>query len=381
MKLGIDVFLEKTKDYADKRIGLLTNLTGVNKDLVPTIDLLYNHPDVQLTALFAPEHGIRGDAKEGEAVEAEVDEITQLPVYSLYGKNRKPSKEMLEDIDLIVIDLQDIGSRYYTYIYTMAYVMEACKENNKQVVILDRPNPISGKNKEGNVVEEKFRSFVGLLPIANRHGLTIGELALLFKYEYGYTCDLVVIEMEGWKRDMYFEESNLFWVSPSPNTTNIDMCVLYSGTCLIEGTNLSEGRGTTRPFEVIGAPYISGYEVAKAFNHLNIPGVIARPTSFKPTYQKYNNEQCSGVQLHVTDRDSIKPLETVIKLLEIIARIYPDEFEFISNEKGKYFFDLLAGNGSLKEQIINSETDEYFENAHKELDEFKQISKQYHLYN
>lgn len=382
MKLGLDVFIEKEfKQFKGKRIGLITNMTGVNKELVSSIDLFHNHDDINLVALYAPEHGIRGDAKEGEQVDSSIDPATKLPVYSLYGDTRKPNKEMIEDIDVMVFDLQDIGSRYYTFIYTMAYVMEACKENEKQFIVLDRPNPINGVSVEGNLVEENVRSFVGLLPIPNRHGMTVGELALLFRDEFSYTCDLTVIPMEGWKRDVYFDELNLNWVPPTPNTTGIDMTILYPGTCLVEGTNLSEGRGTTKPFEHVGAPFIDGQELAKKFNEQNIPGVIARPTSFVPTYQKHLGETCSGIQLHIVDRNEINALETGILLLRTIAKLYPNDFEFIKNENGKYFFDLLAGTKSLKESILNDPTTNFIEEYQVELEGFKQIKEKYHLYN
>ena len=267
VKLGLDIFLENNyEQFKGKRVGLITNMTGVNEGLIPSIDLFHEHPGINLVALYGPEHGIRGDAKEGEKVESSVDPYTGVPVYSLYGTSKKPSKEMLDPVDVIVFDLQDIGARYYTFIYTMAYVMEACAEHGKQFVVLDRPNPITGTAMEGNLVEEDVRSFVGLYPIPNRHGMTVGELALLFKYEFGINCELTIVPMDGWRRHMYYDETGLFWVPPSPNTTGIDMSVLYPGTCLVEGTNLSEGRGTTKPFEYVGAPYIDGYRLAKRFN-------------------------------------------------------------------------------------------------------------------
>lgn len=382
MKLGLDVFIEKEfKQFKGKRIGLVTNMTGINKELVSSIDLFHNHPDINLVALYAPEHGIRGDAKEGEQVDSSIDPATKLPVHSLYGDTRKPNKEMIEDIDVMVFDLQDIGSRYYTFIYTMAYVMEACKENDKRFVVLDRPNPINGVRVEGNLVEEDVRSFVGLLPIPNRHGMTVGELALLFKDEFGYSCDLTVIPMEGWKREMYFDELNLNWVPPTPNTTGIDMTILYPGTCLVEGTNLSEGRGTTKPFEHVGAPFIDGQELAKKMNEQNIPGVIARPTSFVPTYQKHLGETCSGVQLHIVDRHKLNALNTGILLIRTIAKLYPNDFKFIENENGKYFFDLLAGTKNLKDAILNDSTTDFIEEYQIELEGFKDLKKKYHLYN
>ncbi|WP_077302536.1 exo-beta-N-acetylmuramidase NamZ family protein [Virgibacillus pantothenticus] len=381
MKLGLDVFLDREyKQFKGQKIGLITNITGVNKRLIPSIDLFHEHPAIELIALYAPEHGIRGDAKEGEKVESTVDPYTGLPVYSLYGATRKPTREMLDPVDVLVFDLQDIGSRYYTFIYTMAYVMEACMELEKQFVVLDRPNPISGTKMEGNLVEEDVRSFVGLLPIPNRHGMTVGELALLFKNEFGYDCELTVVEMDGWKREMYFDQTGLFWVSPSPNTTTLDMSILYSGTCLVEGTNLSEGRGTTKPFEVIGAPFIDGQRLAKVFNQKKINGVLARSTSFKPFYQKYKDELCGGVQLHVENRHLLNSLEAGVILLETIAALYPNEFSFIKNENNKYFFDLLAGTKSLKQLIIEENGREFMNSCENKLQYFQQLKEPYLIY-
>ena len=381
MKLGLDVFLEKDfLPFKGKRIGLVSNMTGVNKRLIPSIDLFFEHPDINLTALYGPEHGIRGDAKEGEQVESSIDPYTNLPVYSLYGKSKKPSKEMLDPVDVIVFDLQDIGSRYYTFIYTMAYVMEACKEHGKQFVVLDRPNPISGEKMEGNLVEDDVRSFVGLLPIPNRHGMTVGELALLYKNEFGYDCDLTVIPMQGWKRKLYFDETGLFWVPPSPNTTNMDMSILYPGTCLVEGTNLSEGRGTTRPFELIGAPFIDGQQLAKEFNQRKVSGVLARPTSFIPFYQKHKEQICGGIQLHVENRHQLNSLEAGITLLETIAEMYPSDFHFISNENDKYFFDLLAGTKRLKSLVSEGKSRDFLESCHEKLESFQQLKEPYLIY-
>lgn len=381
MKLGLDIFLEeKYKLFQDQRIGLITNMTGVNHRLVPTIDLFAQHPHIQLAALYSPEHGIRGDAKEGEKVASAIDPYTKLPVYSLYGEQRKPTEAMLTDVDVLIFDLQDIGSRYYTYIYTMANVMEACGEYDKQFVVLDRPNPIGGLQVEGNLVEDNVRSFVGMFPIPNRHGMTVGELALLFKHEFHYTCDLTVIEMCGWRRGYYFDDTDLFWVSPSPNTTDLDMMLLYPGTCFIEGTNLSEGRGTIRPFEYIGAPFIDSYQLANAFNERNVPGVIARPTSFVPTYQKYKNKTCGGIQLHVGDRRQFNAFEAGVILLEVIQKMYPNEFRFVQHESGRYFFDLLAGTKKLRQQILEGDSQSFLEDCRKQVECFRKQRKAYLLY-
>ena len=381
MKLGVEVFLDEGyKQFIGKNLGLVTNMTGVNQSLTTTIELFVEHPGITLKALYGPEHGIRGDAKEGEGVQSSIDPYTNLPVYSLYGDSRKPTIEMLESVDVVVFDLQDIGSRYYTYIYTMAYVMEACGEQGKQFVVLDRPNPISGESIEGNLVEEDVRSFVGLLPIPNRHGMTVGELAQLFKYKFGYHCDLTVIPMEGWKRAMYFDDTSLFWVAPSPNTTNIDMNLLYTGTCLIEGTNLSEGRGTTRPFEWIGAPFIDGQRLAKTFNSKGAEGVIARPTSFKPTYQKHKDKVCGGIQLHIVNRKTLNSWKTGLLLIETIVELYPNDFLFIENEQKKYFFDLLAGTKSLREKIWNGTTENYINSCLALTEDFQREKKIYDIY-
>ncbi|WP_416147282.1 exo-beta-N-acetylmuramidase NamZ domain-containing protein [Salipaludibacillus sp. HK11] len=381
MKIGLDIFLEKEYlNFKGKRIGLVTNMTGVNHSLVPSIDLFFNHPDIHLTSLYSPEHGLRGDMKEGEEVESYTDPYTHLPVYSLYGKHKKPTKKMLDQVDVIVFDLQDIGSRYYTFIYTMAYVMEASEKYGKHFVVLDRPNPISGINMEGNLVESDARSFVGLLPIPNRHGMTVGELAQMYKSEFGYNCQLTVIPMDGWKRDMYYDETGLFWVPPSPNVTNIDMNTLYTGTCLIEGTNLSEGRGTTKPFEVVGAPFIDGHELAKKFNGRQLPGVLARPTSFIPSYQKHKDEICGGVQLHVVNRHDLNSLQIGILLLETIANLHQKDFKFIVNENDKYFFDLLAGTKILRNLILNGNSKEFLLTCKDQLDSFSQLREPYLLY-
>lgn len=382
MKLGLDVFLEKhTASYQGQNIGLVTNLTGVNHHLIPTIDLLHEHPDIRLAALYGPEHGIRGDAKEGEVVGDTIDPYTGLPVYSLYGNTKKPTKEMLEQIDVVILDLQDIGTRYYTYIYTMAYVMEACGEQGKKFVVLDRPNPIGGTAIEGNLLEPSLKSFVGLYPIPNRHGLTIGEMALLYKHEFGIDCDVTVIPMEGWNRDMYYDETGLFWVPPSPNTTCLDMCILYPGTCLIEGTNLSEGRGTTRPFEFIGAPYVEGYQLAKAFNKRGVDGVIARPISFVPTYQKHLGVRCEGIQLHVTNRMSLHALKAGLLLIETIAELYPQEFAFREGHTGDYsFFDKLAGTTVLQSKVLEGKSSEFLEGLQPQIEQFKTQVRPYLLY-
>ncbi|OAK67476.1 exo-beta-N-acetylmuramidase NamZ domain-containing protein [Lederbergia galactosidilytica] len=381
MKIGLDLFLEKDyQTFVGKRIGLLTNLTGVNGRLIPAIDLFHEHDGIELTALYGPEHGIRGDAKEGEEVASSIDPYTGIPVFSLYGETKKPTKEMLDSVDTIVFDLQDIGSRYFTYIYSMAYAMEACAEYGKQFVVLDRPNPISGIPMEGNLIEQDIRSFVGLYPIPNRHGMTVGELAKFFNYEMGIHCNLTVIQMEGWDRSLYYDETDLFWVPSSPNTTGVDMTILYPGTCLIEGTNISEGRGTTKPFEYIGAPFMDGYHFARTFNDKKLPGVLARPISYRPNIQKYKGEVCEGVQLHIVDRHQFQSFQTGLTVLELIAEMYPNNFRFNQNETGKYFFDLLAGSSTLREIILKGKSQIFLEDCQKQLEQFAKQRGPYLLY-
>ena len=381
MKLGIDHFLESYLHLVEgKRVGLVTNLTGVNAQLQSTIDLFYAHPAIQLTALYGPEHGIRGDVHAGEKIESFIDEVTQLPVHSLYGETRKPTPDTLKDVDVIVFDLQDLGARYYTYIYTLAYVMEACGELNIPVIVLDRPNPVGGEVVEGNRNEENYRSFVGLYALPVRHGMTVGELANWFAHEEGIQCEVHIVPLEGWERPMYFDDTPFYWVPPSPNSTNMQMCILYGGTCLLEGTNISEGRGTAQPFEVLGAPFIDNRALANAFNALQLPGVIARPTVFIPTTSKYTKETCYGVQLHITNRHTIEPFATGIHLLACIAKLYPNDFQFNMNFGEEAFFDLIAGTNKLRDCILTGNVAQFIEDAKKEAAQFKQQRAPYLLY-
>ncbi|MGP4073944.1 exo-beta-N-acetylmuramidase NamZ family protein [Piscibacillus sp. B03] len=380
MELGLEIFIDKYIDnYKKQRIGLVTNPTGVNRKLESTIDLLNDR--LNLTTLFSPEHGIRADLKEGEEVEDSIDEITGLPIYSLYGETRRPTSNMLSKVDVVIFDIQDIGSRYYTYIYTLAYILEACKEHKKEVIVLDRPNPINGLHVEGNIVKDSYKSFVGLYPLPIRHGMTVGELARLFNKEFDIKCSLTVIPMENWDRSKYFDELDWPWVPPSPNVTGVEMQLLYPGTCLIEGTNLSEARGTVRPFEMIGAPFIDARAVTSKFNDLNLSGVIARPVSFTPTYQKFSGEVCHGIQLHVLDRDEINSFYIGAQLINIIYQMYPADFEFIKDERSDhYFFDLLAGTNELRQAIVDSNLDEYLNGIRNELEAFLPTREKYLIY-
>lgn len=382
VKLGIDVFMEHhVQELIGKRIGLLTNQTGANAELVSTIRLFHEHPQIQLTALYAPEHGLKTNTKEGERFSNFVHSMTGVPVFSLYGQSKKPTDAMLEPVDVIVFDIQDIGSRYYTYIYTMAYMMEACARTGKKMYILDRPNPIGGHIVEGNLVDADFTSFVGMYPIPNRHGMTVGELSLYFNEVFAIHCDLKVIQMVGWQRESFFHETGLPWIAPSPNTTNLDMMLLYPGTCLIEGTNLSEGRGTTQPFEIVGAPFIQGEQLQDEVNSMGLGNVRARAMSFTPTYQKFTGEPCEGIQLHITDRQSIQPLQTFVRILAVIAKLYPNELKFLEYGSLKHpMFDLLAGNTQLRNVLMSGEIEDYLQQCHHDTSDFIKMRQPYLLY-
>ncbi|QTN00514.1 DUF1343 domain-containing protein [Sediminibacillus dalangtanensis] len=382
-QLGVEQLLNEQKELIEgQKVGLITNPTGVDQDLNSIVDLLHNDPDVELTALYGPEHGVRGSAQAGDYVEYYIDEQTGLPVYSLYGETRKPTPEMLEDIDVLLFDIQDVGTRFYTYIYTMAYAMEAAAENDLPFIVLDRPNPISGEKVEGPVLDPDYASFVGNYPIPLRHGMTVGELAKFFNEEYDIGADLTVVEMNGWDREAYYDETPLEFVLPSPNMPTLDTALVYPGAALIEGTNVSEGRGTTKPFQLIGAPFINSTELAGALNDLKLPGVTFRAASFTPSFSKHSGELSNGVEIHVTDRDSFMPVETGLHLVKTIHDMYPDDFAFrAENSSGISFFDNLIGNGWIREAIENGQSvDEMKAEWQDDLEAFKEVREQYMIY-
>ncbi len=323
--LGIERLDEYLDLFKGKRVGLITNPTGIDHTFKSSIDIL--REKVNLVALFSPEHGVRASIQAGQHLETYVDDETGITVYSLYGKTRHPSKEIMDNIDIMAIDIQDAGSRYYTFIYTMAYCMEACEQYGKKFVVFDRPNPVNGVVCEGNILDLKYRSFVGYYPITQRHGMTIGELALLFNKEYKIGCDLEVIPMLGWTRDMDFEDTNLPWVLPSPNFPTINTAYAYNATCVLEGTNVEEGRGTTTPFELFGAPYIKSERFAEALNAHKLKGVYFRPQWFTPTFAKYQGKLCGGVYMHVTDRKTFESVKTSWVILDTLWKMYPNDFK------------------------------------------------------
>lgn len=374
---GIEVLMNKKGMLKGKKAGLITNPTGVDSRLNSSIDLLHQDPDIELTALFGPEHGVRGDAQAGDKVESYIDEKTGLPVYSLYGDTRKPTPKMLKNIDVLLFDIHDVGTRFYTYIYTMAYAMEAAKENDIPFIVLDRPNPQGGIKVEGPVLDPNYSSFVGRYPIPLIHGMTAGELAKLFNQEFNIGADLTVVKMKGWKRRMSFEDTGLPFVLPSPNMPTVDTSAVYPGTGLIEGTNISEGRGTTKPFELIGAPFIKSTDLAEKLNSLKLSGIRFRAASFTPTFSKHQNKLCHGVELYVTNRSAFQPVKTGISIIKTIHDLYPEDFQFLSSNN----FNRLIGNGWVKTMIEEgASVEEIVKKYEAEQKRFMDIRKKYLLY-
>lgn len=376
---GIDCVEKYDSWFKNRRIGLLTSPSGVNKQLVSTINIL--HERYGLKALYSPEHGVRGDMDAGAIVESFVDPYINVPVYSMYRKDSKHlTEEMLEGIDTVVFDMQDVGARYYTFLYSMMYAMEDCARYGKEFVILDRINPLGGNAVEGNILNDSYRSFVGGYSLCMRYGLTIGEFAGMVREESGLDVDLKVAECEGWHRDMLFKDTGLLWVAPSMGIPSTDTAVLYPGMCLFEGTNLSEGRGTTRPFEIIGAPFIDAQMLADSMNKKGLAGVIFRPVHFIPNTSKWKGELCHGVQLHVVKQEEIRPVMTGVSLLYEIHSLYPDRFKFLPpyKEGARPFIDLLTGNNMLRDFSLSQQELMYvFE---RDSENFAKRKERYHLY-
>lgn len=322
-----------------RRVGLMTNPTGISHDLTSTIDLINSR--FRLTAMYAVEHGIRGDIQAGEHVDNFVDPETGVTVFSAYGQNSRFTDEMLDAFDVLVFDIQDMGARFYTYIYSLAYAMQACARKGKSMVVLDRVNPLGGVKRCGTIIKPAFSSFVGDYALATQHGLTIGEYALYVKDYLQLDVDLTVVPMEGWTRDTLLDETDLPWVAPSPNLTNLEGALCYIGTCVFEGTNISEGRGTTLPFQVMGAPFLNGAELEKRMNALRLPGLHFRRTSFCPTFSKHQGVLCHGVQMHVTDRGACNAFAGGLHLLEQARLMAGEKFEWLGQTE--FFIDKLLG--------------------------------------
>ncbi len=377
---------EKIELLKDKRIGVVTNHSAVLPNNVHLVDTLLKL-GINITALFSPEHGIRGEISDGSIISSSTDDKTGIPIFSLYGNVKKPAKEMLKNIDIILFDIQDIGARFYTYISTLYYLLQSAAENNLPVIVLDRPNPVNGLNVSGTVLDTAFKSFIGIAPIPVLHGMTIGELAELFVEENFINTsskpELAVIEMKGWKRNYFWDEIEREWIPTSPNIPSFKTALIYPGTAFIEGTNISEGRGTEDPFLTIGAPFINSQELINKLKTLQIAGIDFSPSSFIPikikgkaVHPKYEGINCYGVKLKLTDKNRFKAVEFGVYLIYVLIKLYPDNFKF----KDKYF-DKLAGTDKLRKDLLAGKNPSaMIRSWESELDEFKSIRKKYLLY-
>jgi uncharacterized protein YbbC (DUF1343 family) len=388
VKTGADILFEKRTELIDgKRVALITNHTAMLSNGKHLADALSEYRKTTLVVLFGPEHGIRGDAPDGRTVHDTIDAKTGVPVYSLYGKINKPTPEMLKDVDVMIFDIQDVGSRFYTFISTMFLGMEAAADHNIHFIVLDRPNPVTGSNVEGPIRVDSLKTFVGWVPIPIAHGMTVGELAVMANVN-GWLKDrkpvkLTVVKMEGWKRSQWYDETRLPWIKPSPNMSTLNTAIVYPGMCLIEGVNVSEGRGTSHPFETVGAPWIDGTQLAKALNAARLPGVKFEPTSFTPAEipnvaanPKYKGKVCGGVTLTVTDRRKFKAVRTGVTVVHTIHAMYPDSLVF--RDRG---FDRLAGTPVIREMIQQGKSVNEIERTWgDELKQFLQQRKKILLY-
>lgn len=342
---GIDRVAEYHNLFRGKRLGLITGPSGVTADLISSVEALGSR--YRLTALFAPEHGIWGEAQAGDSVETFTDGRTGLPVHSLYGAGKRISEETVRDVDMMVFDMQDAGVRFYTYLYTLADAMKSCAALGMPLVVLDRVNPLGGAVVSGAILEKSLYSAVGRYALPQRHGLTIGEFARFVNSEEKIGCELAVVHCGGWRRDMQYQDTGLPWVPPSPNLPTPETALCYAGMCLVEGTNLSEGRGTAKPFEFAGAPWINAEDLAQAMRERRLPGVLFRPVRFRPAFSKHAGELCCGVQLHIADRHQFDPIVTALVLLQEVKGRY-GEFDWVRFGDGRYMADLLLGSPALR---------------------------------
>ena len=380
--LGLENLLAAHIDMvAGQRVALLACPSSVDGQLRGAIDLLHGHPAVKLAALFGPEHGIRGEAQAGAKVESGRDPVTGLPAHSLYGAAQSPTRDMLRDIDIIIIDLQEAGVRFYTFVATTLYVMWAAAGAGISVIVLDRPAPITGTRVEGPLLDPEYNSFVGPARLPIRYGMTIGELALMLNDDVG--CDLAVIPLRNWRRELWYDQTGLPFAPSSPNLPSLDALTLYPGTCLIEGTNLSEGRGTTRPFEYIGAPWLDAERLCARLNGLGLAGARFRPVYFVPTFSKYAGQVCAGVHVYASERECFQPVAAALQLLQVIKRAYPAEFAWRPawSEGAQLPIDLLWGGDGLRRQIdADAPVAELIEGWQAELDTFRRQREAYLLY-
>lgn len=377
---------DERKHLAGRRLALVSNPASIDSRFRHSADALFEDRDTQVVALFGPQHGFRSDLQDNmiETPHGH-DARRQVPIYSLYSETREPTAEMLRGVDALVIDLQDVGTRVYTYIYTMANCMRAAARHGVRVIVCDRPNPVGGAAVEGPALDPAYASFVGQFPIPLRHGLTIGEIARLFNEAFGIGAALDVVPLEGWRRDMYFDETGLPWVIPSPNLPTLDSAIVYPGAVLFEGTMLSEGRGTTRPFELVGAPWIDGDRLAEAMNARRLPGVHFRPVFFEPTFQKHAKQSCGGCQIHVTDRRTFEPVRATVELIAEFRRQQPASFAWreppYEYEHDKWPIDILYGSDRLRTTLDRGDDVAPLVAAWKADEEaFRRVRERYLLY-
>jgi uncharacterized protein YbbC (DUF1343 family) len=387
VRTGLEKFLESPPAWVAKaRLGLLCNAASVDRRLYHARRLIQHRFPHKLTALYCPQHGFFAEKQDNMIESADtIDPDLNIPVFSLYGKTRTPTEEMFKPIDILLVDLQDVGTRVYTFIYTLSYCLEAAKTFNKKVVVLDRPNPISGLAAEGNCLDPGWRSFVGRYPLPMRHAMTIGELARLFNERFDIGCDLEVIRMNGWRRSMFFQQTGLPWVPPSPNLPSEVSAMVYPGQVIWEGTNVSEGRGTAQPFELFGAPYIIPERILSTVGAESIPGIFLREVVFEPTANKWQAQPCKGFQIHVTDSNEFRPYETSLRLLQAVIVHHRMEFKWkqppYEYENERLPIDLIIGDRKIRERLENLEPiDQIVQSWQTELNEFSDISRAFYLY-
>lgn len=374
------------KWLADCRIGLLCNAASVDRNLRHCRALIDRKFPDQLTALFSPQHGFFAEQQDNmiESGDA-IDPLLGIPVFSLYSTTRQPTPEMFDQIDVLIVDLQDAGTRVYTFIYTLSYCMETAAKLGKKILVLDRPNPVGGAAVEGNCLSPDCSSFVGRYPIPMRHGLTIGELARLFNRQYGLGCELEVVKMSHWRRNMFFQDTDLCWIPPSPNLPTPASAMVYPGQVIWEGTNMSEGRGTTQPFELFGAPFLDTRQILKKVGETGLPGSHLRPVIFEPTSNKWTGQPCRGFQIHVTDPLKYRPYVTSLKLLQAVIELHGDDFQWkpppYEYEFERLPIDLIIGNKTVRKRLEGLDRIGDIAASWKgELDQYVQVSREYHLY-
>ena len=385
VRLGSDLLFASPR-LKGARIGVVCNHASLDRGFVHVLDRIAATSGVTLAAIFGPQHGFRSDVQDNMVETPHIDDASRrVPIYSLYSETREPTAAMLKGTDALVVDLQDIGARIYTYIYTMANCLRAGAKHGVPIIVCDRPNPIDGIDVEGAALMPGFESFVGQFPIPMRHGMTIGELARLFNEQFGIGANLEVIRMEGWRRDMYADATGLPWVMPSPNMPTLDTAIVYPGTVLFEGVMISEGRGTTRPFELVGAPWIEAERFAREMNTLQLPGAFFRPAVFEPTFQKHAKQACGGCQIHVTDRAAFRPVLTGVALIAMFHKTNPSTFAWrqppYEYEHDKMPIDILAGSAALRQQIEAGVSGAEIAAGWAEDEAtFRQLRKEYLLY-